>query len=143
MLNELTAPPSTPIGNVHFTNACLTTSEARVLLEARTKAYKTDMSGGIKHEQPAAQRKAAEYCEEFARYRTPEANKQMRTALESAGLEPGEIAMMGSLCPSNPDEAISLIPSLERFEYSKISKMISDLWQHTDKKLTSNVASSP
>lgn len=129
-LTELTTPSTTPIENVNFSDICLTTSEARLLLEQRTKAFKKETLSGAMHEQPALQREAAQYCETFARFRTPEATKAIRSALESAGLRPGEIAVMGSLCPSDVEEAKALVPSLSRFTYGEVKKMIMDIEQY-------------
>ena len=123
-LTELTTPSTTPIENVNFSDICLTTSEARLLLEQRTKAFKKETLSGAMHEQ------AAQYCETFARFRTPEATKAIRSALESAGLRPGEIAVMGSLCPSDVEEAKALVPSLSRFTYGEVKKMIMDIEQY-------------
>ena len=127
---ELQTPSTTPIEDVNFSDTCLTTSEARLLLEQRTKAFKKEDLTGTMHEQPALQREAAQYCETFARYRTPEATKAIRSALESAGLRPGEIAVMGSLCPSDVEEAKALIPSLSRFTYGEVKKMLMDIEQY-------------
>ena len=127
---EIRTPSTTPIEDVDFSETCLTTSEARWLLEQRTKAFKKEDPSGAMHEQPALQREAAQYCETFARYRTPEATRAIRSALESAGLRPGEIAIMGSLCPSDVEEAKALIPSLSRFTYGEVKKMIMDIEQY-------------
>jgi len=129
--DELSSLPSTPITDIEFSKACMTTSEAYLVLQKRTKAFNQPDHYSAGREQPIIQRNALKYCESFAKYRTPESTEAIRRALESAGLNPGQVAMMASLCPGDVDTARSLIPGLKDFSDTEIKKMIVDIEKFT------------
>ena len=124
--DELNVPISVPIDEVEFSEFCMTTSEALLLLEKRKKA---DDDAG--REQTVLQQSAMRYCETFARYRTTERMQDIRRALESAGLNPGQVAIMASLCPADVDIARAIVPGLQSFQDSDIKKMLTDIQKYS------------
>ena len=57
--------------------------------------------------------KTLNYAQRFAKFKNPENITAIRTALTTKKLHKFELAAIGNLCPETPEEAKSLIPSLE------------------------------
>jgi DNA-directed RNA polymerase subunit F len=68
------------------------------------------------------------YAQRFAKFKNMENIAAVRQLLTTKKLHKFELAALGNLCPETPEEAKSLIPSLEgRFDDEDLSAILDDI----------------
>lgn len=106
-------------------------SEVQLLLEKR-KADSLEQGGSFGDEDAEnALEKTLEYVTRFSQFRSKENVSEVRQLLANPenqlGLVPFEICALANLCPDEPEEAKTLIPSLERVEDAQLRDELASL----------------
>jgi len=131
---------------------CLFNSEIQVLLETHRS-----VNAGSSQQSTEVLEKTLAYVTRFSKFKNKDSVRQVRRALEdladssvpsanvamhnplhaellargvispNGGLNEFEIAALCSLCPEVADEAIALIPTLDRIEEEDLAKILTDL----------------
>lgn len=100
-------------------------SEVHMLLEHR-KAQ--NESAEEEQELSEVFMKTLNYTQRFSRFKNRETIAAVRSLLMQKKLHKFELAQLANLCPDNPEEAKSLIPSLEgRFEDEELRQILEDI----------------
>ena len=100
-------------------------SEVHILLEHRQK-----QNENAEEEQEFSEvfMKTLNYTQRFAKFRNMENIASIRSSLTQKKLHKFELAALGNLCPESPEEAKSLIPSLEgRFDDDELTSLLDDI----------------
>lgn len=109
-----------------FENAeTLLISEVHMLLE-----HRKNQNESAEEEQELSEvfMKTLNYTERFSRFKNRETIANVRSLLMQKKLHKFELAQLSNLCPDNPEEAKSLIPSLEgRFEDEELRQILEDI----------------
>merc|ERR1711902_312483 len=93
-------------------------SEVHMLLEHRKQ----------QKEQSEVFMKTLNYTQRFAKFRNRETIASIRSLLMGKKLHKVELAALANLCPESPEEARSLIPSLEgRFADEELAGLLEDI----------------
>lgn len=72
--------------------------------------------------------KTYSYTDSFRKFKNKETCAAVRSLLVQKKLHKFELAALGNLCPEVPEEAKSLIPSLEgRFEEEELRQILEDI----------------
>ena len=72
--------------------------------------------------------KTLNYTQRFAKFKNRENIAAIRSLLMSKKLHKFELAALANLCPESPEEARSLIPSLEgRFTDDELASLLEDI----------------
>ncbi|CAL1298415.1 unnamed protein product [Larinioides sclopetarius] len=72
--------------------------------------------------------KTLNYCQRFSRFRNRETISAVRSLLTQKKVHKFELAQLANLCPETPEEAKTLIPSLEgRFEDEELRQILDDI----------------
>lgn len=72
--------------------------------------------------------KTLNYAQRFTKFKNPENISSIRQLLGNKKLHKFELAKLADLCPENPEEAKSLIPSLEgRFDDEELASLLDDI----------------
>eukprot|EP00039_Didymoeca_costata_P025049 m.12210 g.12210 ORF g.12210 m.12210 type:complete len:146 (+) comp4612_c0_seq1:107-544(+) len=85
--------------------------EVKQLLEERKSKGEKSNADGDSH-LPEKLEQTLEYVTRFSQFGTQEAAESVRELLQGHPLHPFEQAQLGNLCPEDPEEAKSIIPSL-------------------------------
>ncbi|XP_015921253.1 DNA-directed RNA polymerase II subunit RPB4 [Parasteatoda tepidariorum] len=109
-----------------FENAeTLLVSEVLMLLEHRKQQNE---SAEEEQELPEVFMKTLNYCQRFSRFRNRETISAVRSLLTQKKVHKYELAQLANLCPETPEEAKTLIPSLEgRFEDEELRQILDDI----------------
>lgn len=100
-------------------------SEVHIILDHRKKQNE---SAEEEQEFSEVFTKTLNYAQRFAKFKNPENITAIRTALTTKKLHKFELAAIGNLCPETPEEAKSLIPSLEgRFDDKELADLLDDI----------------
>merc|ERR1712025_944193 len=104
-----------------FENAeTLLISEVHMLLEHRKQEDEQELSEVFM--------KTLNYTQRFAKFRNRETIASIRSLLMGKKLHKFELAALANLCPESPEEARSLIPSLEgRFADEELAGLLEDI----------------
>ncbi|CAL1298416.1 unnamed protein product [Larinioides sclopetarius] len=79
-------------------------------------------------ELPEVFMKTLNYCQRFSRFRNRETISAVRSLLTQKKVHKFELAQLANLCPETPEEAKTLIPSLEgRFEDEELRQILDDI----------------
>ncbi|XP_071746007.1 DNA-directed RNA polymerase II subunit RPB4 [Lepeophtheirus salmonis] len=100
-------------------------SEVHILLEHRQK-----QNDAAEEEQEFSEvfMKTLNYTQRFAKFRNLDNIASIRSVLTQKKLHKFELAALANLCPDSPEEARSLIPSLEgRFDDEELSVLLDDI----------------
>ena len=72
--------------------------------------------------------KTLNYTQRFAKFKNMENIASIRQLLTNKKLHKFELAQLANLCPESPEEAKSLIPSLEgRFDDAELASLLEDI----------------
>lgn len=109
-----------------FENAeTLLISEVLMLLEHRKQQNE---NAEEEQELPEVFMKTLNYCQRFSRFRNRETISAVRSLLTQKKVHKFELAQLSNLCPETPEEAKTLIPSLEgRFEDEELRQILDDI----------------
>jgi len=100
-------------------------SEVHMLLEHRKSQNE---SAEDEQELSEVFMKTLNYTQRFSRFKNRETIAAVRSLLMQKKLHKFELAQLANLCPDNPEEAKSLIPSLEgRFEDEELRQILDDI----------------
>jgi DNA-directed RNA polymerase II subunit RPB4 len=112
-----------------FDNAdALLISEVKMLLEHRKAQHEsseedTELSNVFL--------KTLEHCQTFSKYNSRETIAAVRTTLQQHPLHKFELVALANLCPTTPEEAKTLLPSLEgRFDDATLAEILDDVRTH-------------
>ena len=100
-------------------------SEVKILLEHRKTQNESQ-----EEEQEFSEvfMKTLNYAQRFAKFKNPENIASIRAILTSKKIHKFEMAALANLCPETPEEARSLIPSLEgRFDDEELTTVLDDI----------------
>eukprot|EP00096_Caligus_rogercresseyi_P006628 TRINITY_DN23263_c0_g1_i1.p1 TRINITY_DN23263_c0_g1~~TRINITY_DN23263_c0_g1_i1.p1 ORF type:complete len:139 (+),score=60.01 TRINITY_DN23263_c0_g1_i1:63-479(+) len=100
-------------------------SEVHILLEHRQK-----QNDAAEEEQEFSEvfMKTLNYTQRFAKFKNLDNIASIRSVLTQKKLHKFELAALANLCPDSPEEARSLIPSLEgRFDDEELSILLDDI----------------
>lgn len=104
---------------------CLLNSEVAILLETSQQAHETDEGEA---ELSNVFMKTLNYVKQFSRFKNKTAVKEVRNLLTKKNLEEFEIASLANLCPETPEEAKSLMPTLQpKFNDDDLEIILNDL----------------
>ena len=109
-----------------FENAeTLLISEVLMLLEHRKQQNE---NAEEEQELPEVFMKTLNYCQRFSRFKNRETISAVRSLLTQKKVHKFELAQLSNLCPETPEEAKTLIPSLEgRFEDEELRQILDDI----------------
>ncbi|XP_026285250.1 DNA-directed RNA polymerase II subunit Rpb4-like isoform X2 [Frankliniella occidentalis] len=109
-----------------FENAeTLLISEVHMLLEHRQAQNE---SAEEEQEFSEVFHKTLTYTERFRKFKNKETISSVRNLLMQKKLHKFELASLANLCPETPEEAKSLVPSLEgRFEDEELRQILDDI----------------
>ncbi|GAB6019673.1 RNA polymerase B [Chamberlinius hualienensis] len=100
-------------------------SEVHMLLEHRKSQNE---SAEDEQELSEVFMKTLNYTQRFSRFKNRDIIVSIRSLLMQKKLHKFELAQLANLCPDNPEEAKSLIPSLEgRFEDEELRQILEDI----------------
>lgn len=100
-------------------------SEVNILLEHRKTQNESAEEEQEFHE---VFMKTLNYTQRFAKFKNMENIAAIRNLLTSKKIHKFELAALANLCPESPEEAKSLIPSLEgRFDDDELASLLDDI----------------
>ena len=114
-------------------------AEAKLIIEAVRDARRHELAGEepvstesvpyLPYTDYSVLRKALEYMESFNRFSTNDSAQAVERLLSQyEGLHKFERAQLGTLCPEDPEEAKTLIPSLaEKIDDEDLGALLEDL----------------
>merc|ERR1712165_624103 len=100
-------------------------SEVHILLEHRRQ-----QNENAEEEQEFSEvfMKTLNYTQRFAKFKNMENIASVRQLLTNKKIHKFEMAQLANLCPESPEEAKSLIPSLEgRFDDAELASLLEDI----------------
>ncbi|KAJ3312398.1 RNA polymerase B [Boothiomyces sp. JEL0838] len=103
---------------------CLLISEVKVLLEMN-KERKKQQSGDDSISE--MMQKTIDYCQKFSRFKNKQTVKQIRSLFPDDQYHEFEMAQLANLACESAEEAVTLIPSLQRIPEDELQMKLNEL----------------